>query len=50
MKSVRATAVCIAALYGLDAIWFGGWYFTTAGHVLSEFQTRWLAAHWSASF
>jgi hypothetical protein len=50
MKSVRAAAVCIAVLYGLDAICFDGRYTAAADHVWSEFYTHWLAARWSASF
>jgi hypothetical protein len=50
MKAVRAAAICIAVLYGLDAIWFDGRYFTAADLVWFEFRTHWLTAHWSASF
>ena len=28
MKHLRAAAVCYAVLYGLDAYWFHGWFFT----------------------
>jgi hypothetical protein len=50
MQAVKAAAICIAVLYGLDAIFFDGRYLTVADHVCSEFYTHWLAAHWSRSF
>jgi hypothetical protein len=50
MKAVRAAAVCFVVLYGFDMTCFDGRYFAAADQICSTFYTRWLAAHWSASF
>jgi hypothetical protein len=36
MKPLGTALVCIVALYGLDAYWFDGHYFTAASHLLSQ--------------
>jgi hypothetical protein len=36
MKPLGIALVCIAVLYGLDAYWFDGLYFTAASHLLSQ--------------
>ncbi len=40
MKHLTAAAVCIAFLYGVDAIWFNGWYFEAINQALSVIWTR----------
>ena len=36
MKPLGTALVCIVVLYGLDAYWFDGRYFTAASHLLSQ--------------
>jgi len=42
MKCLNATAVCLAVLYGIDAIGFDGWYFAAVHRVLIEVCWHWL--------
>jgi len=30
MKHLSAAILCIAVLYGIDAVFYGGWYFSMA--------------------
>jgi hypothetical protein len=41
MKQLVAAAACFAILYGVDAIWFGGWYFAAAKSAIYAFYVRW---------
>jgi hypothetical protein len=36
MRFLGAALVCIAVLYGVDAFWFNGLYFTLAGRMMSQ--------------
>ena len=42
MKHVAAAIVCLAVLYAVDAIAFGGWYFGVAGQAVAKAY----ALHW----
>jgi hypothetical protein len=33
--------VCIAVLYGVDAVGFDGWYFAAVKHVISDVYLHW---------
>jgi hypothetical protein len=33
--------VCIAVLYGVDALWFDGSYYAAVSHVLSNLYSHW---------
>jgi hypothetical protein len=41
MKCLGATAVCLAVVYGIDAIWFHGWYFASLNYVISGIHEQW---------
>jgi hypothetical protein len=36
MKQLTAAILCIAVLYGLDAVFFGGWYFSNATKAIEQ--------------
>ncbi len=36
MRFLGATLVCIAVLYGVDAVWFNGAYFNAATSMMLE--------------
>jgi hypothetical protein len=36
MKPLGIAIVCAVVLYGVDAYWFNGVYFTAASHLLSQ--------------
>jgi hypothetical protein len=36
LKPLGIALVCIVILYGADAYWFDGQYFTAASHLLSQ--------------
>ena len=36
MKHLTAAILCIAVLYGLDAVFFGGWYFSNATKAIEQ--------------
>jgi hypothetical protein len=42
MKHLTAAIVCITVLYGVDALFFGGWYFTSAAKALEKtYSLQW---------
>jgi hypothetical protein len=36
MKQLTAAILCIAVLYGLDAVFFSGWYFSNATKAIEK--------------
>jgi hypothetical protein len=42
MKSLGTVAVCVAALYVVDATWCNGWYFAFVNQMLATFYVQWL--------
>jgi hypothetical protein len=42
MKQLTAAIVCIAVLYGIDALFYGGWFFNNATKAVEHAYTiRW---------
>ena len=42
MKHLTAAIVCITVLYGVDALFFGGWYFTSATKAIEKtYSLQW---------
>jgi hypothetical protein len=39
MKHLTAAIVCIAALYGIDALFYGGWFFGNATRAIEHAYT-----------
>lgn len=36
MKHLTAALVCLAVLYAVDTLFFGGWYFNVAGQAIEQ--------------
>jgi hypothetical protein len=36
MKHLTAAILCIAVLYGIDALFYGGWYFNYASRAIEH--------------
>jgi hypothetical protein len=42
MKHLTAAIVCIVVLYGVDALLFGGWYFSSATKAVEQtYRLQW---------
>lgn len=42
MQQLKVALVCVAVLYGVDAIWFNGWYVAAADRVIARaWQLDW---------
>jgi len=42
MKQLTAAIVCIGVLYGIDALFYGGWFFSNATKAVEHVYTiRW---------
>ena len=41
MRHLSSLAICGAVLYGIDAIWFNGWYFAAINRAIMEIYVRW---------
>jgi hypothetical protein len=41
MKHLSSLAVCLAILYGIDALCFDGWYFAAVNRAIMEIYVRW---------
>jgi len=42
MKHLTAAIVCIAVLYGLDALFYDGWYFSNVTKAIEHtYRLRW---------
>jgi hypothetical protein len=39
MKHLTAVIVCIAVLYGIDALFYGGWFFNNATKAIEHSYT-----------
>jgi hypothetical protein len=39
MKQLTAAIVCIAVLYGIDALFYGGWFFNNATRAIEHSYT-----------
>jgi hypothetical protein len=41
MMRLDTALVCLAMLYGADALWFDGSYFAAVVHVMSDLYMHW---------
>lgn len=39
MAQLKAAIVCIVVLYGVDAMFFNGWYFATTEQIIAHAHT-----------
>jgi hypothetical protein len=42
MKHLTAAIVCVTVLYGIDVLFFGGWYYSNATRAIEQaYALRW---------